>query len=75
MICESRDGSLTVSVGSGLTDANRKDFMTENLVDKIVAVKYNSRITNSAGEESLFLPIFLELREDKTEADLNEEIK
>jgi ATP-dependent DNA ligase len=75
LICESSDGVVKVSVGSGLTDANRKDFMGQNLLDKIVAVKYNSRIKNKLGDESLFLPIFIELRDDKDTADSSKDIK
>ena len=75
LICESSDGVVKVSVGSGFTDANRKHFMGQNLLDKIVAVKYNSRIKNKLGEESLFLPIFIELRDDKDTADSSKDIK
>jgi len=75
IICESADGIVKVNVGSGFTDANRKQYWSENLVDKIVAVKYNSRIKNKAGEESLFLPVFIELRDDKDVADNSKVIK
>jgi len=40
-----------------------------------VAVKYNSRIKNKVGEESLFLPVFIELRDDKDVADNSKVIK
>jgi hypothetical protein len=75
IVCESADGVIKVRVGSGFTDANRKQYWSENLVDKIVAVKYNSRIKNKLGEESLFLPIFIELRDDKDVADSSKVIK
>jgi ATP-dependent DNA ligase len=75
LICESSDGVVKVSVGSGLTDANRKDLMGQNLLDKIVAIKYNSRIKNKLGDESLFLPIFIEIRDDKDVADSSKDIK
>ena len=75
IVCESADGVVKVSVGSGFTDANRKQYWAENIVDKIVAVKYNSRIKNKLGEESLFLPVFIELRDDKDAADSSEVIK
>lgn len=75
IICESADGIIKVNVGSGFTDALRKQYWSENLVDKIVAVKYNSRIRNKAGEESLFLPVFIELRDDKNVADSVKVIK
>jgi hypothetical protein len=74
ILCESSDGVIKVSVGSGFKDEHRKNYGQE-LVDKIVAVKYNMRIKNKIGEESLFLPIFIEIRDDKTVADSSEEIK
>jgi len=75
IVCESADGIVKVNVGSGFTDALRKQYWGENLVDKIVAVKYNARIKNKAGEESLFLPVFIELRDDKDVADNSKVIK
>jgi ATP-dependent DNA ligase len=74
LICESADGVVKVSVGSGLTDSQRKSYGQE-IVDKIVAIKYNSRIKNKLGEESLFLPIFVEIRDDKDEADSSKDVK
>jgi len=42
----------------------------EATAGKIVAVKYNEVIKDKhSGYHSLFLPIFLEVREDKEEAD------
>jgi DNA ligase-1 len=75
IVCESSDGIVKVNVGSGFTDAHRKQYWKENLVDKIVAVKYNARIKNKAGEESLFLPVFIEIRDDKSDADNAKDIK
>lgn len=75
IVCESADGIVKVNVGSGFSDAQRKQYWKENLVDKIVAVKYNSRIKNKAGEDSLFLPVFIELRDDKDVADTTKVIK
>jgi hypothetical protein len=40
-----------------------------------VAVKYNARIKNKQGEESLFLPVFVEIRDDKDVADSSKIIK
>jgi ATP-dependent DNA ligase len=73
--CESADGVIKVSVGSGFTDQQRKDLWSQNIVDKIAAIKYNMRIKNKAGEESLFLPIVLEIRDDKEVADNSKDIK
>jgi hypothetical protein len=75
IICESADGIVKVNVGSGFNDVQRKQYWKENLVDKIVAVKYNARIKNKTGEESLFLPVFIELRDDKDVADNSKVIK
>jgi hypothetical protein len=75
IVCESADGIVKVNVGSGFNDAQRKQYWKENLVDKIVAVKYNARIKNKTGEESLFLPVFIELRDDKDVADPSKDIK
>lgn len=75
IICESADGIVKVRVGSGFNDEHRKNFWGNNLVDKIVAIKYNSRIKNKLGEESLFLPIFVEIRDDKDVADVSKDIK
>lgn len=75
LLVESADGILKVSVGSGLTDALRAELNSTTILGKVIAVKYNARIKNVKGEESLFLPIFLEVREDKDEADYSKDIK
>jgi hypothetical protein len=72
--CESADGVIKVSVGSGFSDYQRSSLGAE-IIGKIAAVKYNMRIKNKAGEESLFLPIVLEIREDKDVADDSKSIK
>lgn len=75
LLCESSDGIIKVGVGSGFNDEQRKKFINDNLIGKIVAVKYNSRIITKSGEHSLFLPIFVEIREDKDVADSSGDIK
>jgi len=47
----------------------------EDVVDKIIAVKYNSLIEDVNGEHSLFLPVFIEIREDKKKADSLKDMK
>ena len=74
LLCESSDGIVKVSVGSGFNDAQRQSIGNAE-IGKIVAVKYNARITNKQGEESLFLPIFVEVRYDKDVADSSKDIK
>jgi ATP-dependent DNA ligase len=73
--CESADGLIWVDIGSGFNDEQREEYFTPDIIGKIVAVKYNARIINKQGGHSLFLPIFLEIREDKTEADHSSKIK
>ena len=75
LVCESEDGLIQVNVGSGYTDAERDSFGRE-VIGKIVAVKYNARIKDRGeGIERLFLPIFIEIREDKDVADISTRIK
>lgn len=74
LVCQSRDGILNVVVGSGLTDEMRNQDPAIFL-DKIIAVKYNARSENKAGDQTLSHPVFLEVRLDKDEADSSEVIK
>ena len=76
LICESNDGAIRVNVGSGYTDEQRKEFVVDYVVGKVATVKYNARIQDKGGNvESLFLPTFIELREDKNIADDSKRIK
>jgi len=76
LVLTSADGVVKVNVGSGFTDEQRDKYTKENTVGKVVAVKYNARIQDKkTGQTSLFLPVFLELREDKTDADISIDIK
>ena len=80
IVCQSgsTDGkTITVSVGSGFNDDHRINLwnIRTELLGKIVALKYNSSIQNKQGGDSLFLPIFLEIREDKTVPDNYKDIK
>ena len=75
LICESEDGQLQVNVGSGFNDEDRKKLTKEVVEGKVITVKYNARIQSKNGDESLFLPIFVEVREDKDQADHIKDIK
>lgn len=75
LICESSDGLLSVGIGSGFTDEQRKELTPQNTIGKIVAVRYNSKIKNKSGNHSLFLPRVIEIREDKDTADTFKKIK
>lgn len=76
LVLESEDGGVKVNVGSGFTDEQRDKYTREETVGKVVAVKYNARIQDKKTlQHSLFLPVFLELREDKAIADASSSIK
>jgi len=69
LLVESADGKVASAVGTGLSDEERSLDPTE-FVGKIAAIKYNAIITDKkTGAKSLFLPVFIEVREDKTVAD------
>ena len=74
LVCESSDGKLRVSVGSGLSDAEREELWEDSPVGKVIAVKYNEKIMSDIGFWSLFLPRSMGVRFDKTEADSFAEI-
>ena len=74
LVCESSDGVIRVNVGSGYSDEQRDQY-TKKVIGKIVTVKYNARIKDRSGVESLFLPVFIELREDKDNAESSKSIK
>ena len=75
LVCESEDGVIRVNVGSGYSDEQR-DAYTKQVIGKVITVKYNARIKERSGNtESLFLPVFIELREDKDIADMANKIK
>lgn len=72
--CSSSDGKVCVSVGSGFSDAFRKQFVkTYQRSDSnsmFVEIRSNGLIKNANDDTySLFLPRFIEIRNDKTEAD------
>lgn len=75
LICESADGLLSVGIGSGFTDEQRKELTPSNTLGKIVAVRYNAKIKNKTVNHSLFLPRVIEIREDKDTADTFKKIK
>ena len=66
---QTSDGLMRVNVGSGFNDDDR-DAIDRSVIGSIVAVKFNGLIRDKkTGEFSLFLPIFVEVRLDKSEAD------
>lgn len=76
LVLESACGKLRTNVGTGFTDEHRDMFTRKNTVGKIVSVKYNSKIQDKGNNGwALFLPVFLEIREDKVKPDRLDKIK
>jgi DNA ligase-1 len=69
LLCESSCGKLRVSVGTGFTDSDREQDWGLSM-GKIVTVLYESVIKDKNKDSlySLYLPRFLELRNDRNEA-------
>lgn len=80
LLCQSIDGMIEVSVGSGFTDAQRQQFFDnpELILNRIVTVRAND-VVNDVNDDreiySLFLPRFVEIRNDKDQADSLAEIQ
>ena len=73
LYCESSEGDIQVSVGSGFSDEFRKKFYEENkgkpIENLFIDVRSNGLIQADDNTWSLFLPRFVEIRTDKDEAD------
>ena len=74
LVLETSCGRLKVKVGTGLNDLDRaKPF--DYYVGKVIEIQYNEFIkSKSKNTDSLFLPRFVEVREDKNTATSYEEI-
>jgi ATP-dependent DNA ligase len=76
LVLESGCGTIRVNVGTGFSDTNRDNFTAANSIGRIVAIKYNARIADKNSDtQSLFLPVFVEFRDDKSVADTDKDIK
>jgi len=70
LVCESVDGKVKVNVGTGLSDVQRKQFCYQGMIGRIAAIEYNELVKSKNSDTySLFLPRFIELRDDKDVAD------
>jgi ATP-dependent DNA ligase len=78
LCCASSCEKLVCDVGTGFTDEQRKDVWSRrhDWIGKVVQVKAND-LLDSKGKEtySLFLPVFQEMRFDKSQADSLERIR
>jgi ATP dependent DNA ligase domain/DNA ligase OB-like domain len=72
--CETSDGLIEVNVGSGFSDEDRQ-MKPEDIVGKIIEVKYNQTIVSKAvgAKTCLFLPRVVCIRHDKTMASTSKE--
>jgi len=70
-ICEDSSGTLKVKIGSGFTDLDLKELSDnpDQHIGKICSVQYNVIINDKNNNWSLFLPRFIEIRNDKVQAD------
>ena len=68
LIVESSDGKVKFNVGSGFTDKLREN--PSQFLDKVIKVRYNDVVQNKDEPDfyALYLPRFIRVREDKTEA-------
>ena len=70
-VCQDETEQLKVNVGSGFTDIDRDVLFTKDVIGKLVEVKYNELQQDEKGNYYLFLPIFLEIRNDGDLDNLN----
>ncbi len=74
LILQTSCGRIEVDCGSGLTDLDRKKSPDE-FIGKIIEIQYNKFIQSKKDKPaSLYLPRFVEVREDKNTATSYEEI-
>lgn len=73
--CQTGDGVLEVSIGSGLTEQDRLQ-PPEFFIGKLIDVKYNMKIKAKGDKKPcLFLPIYRGIREDVEIADNFDKLK
>ena len=70
LMCESSDGWLKTNI-SGFNDAMRREIWghKDDYLGKIVTVRFNDVMVKEGQPAALFLPRFIEFREDKSDAD------
>ncbi len=75
LICKTDDNIVHVDV-SGMTDFQRKDFIDNSIIGKVVTIKHNGLLANKSNDGySVFLPRLIEVRYDKDVTDTFESIK
>lgn len=72
---ETSDGLIKFNVGTGLSDAQRAEYWANDPTGKIAAIEGNDIVTSEGkSTESVFLPVLVEVREDKKVADTRDEV-
>lgn len=73
----SQDREVECWVGTGFSDQQREEYTADFIVGSLVEVKYNELIQSKDPTKrvSLFLPRFIEIRFDKSQADTLEELQ
>ncbi len=68
-MCKDLSGEYEVKVGSGFTEQDLIELSRnpDDIIGKVVAIQYNVPIEDKNGNKSLFLPRFIEVRNDKSE--------
>ena len=71
LVCTDKSKTLNVKIGAGFTDKDLEILSAnpDDLIGKIAAVQYNVTITDKHENRSLFLPRFIEIRNDKSDPD------
>lgn len=78
IVFESEDKNIRVNVGGGFSDSDLEEIMrngTDYYIGKVATIRFNEIINSKEdGVYSLFLPRFVEFRNDKDEADSLEKV-
>lgn len=77
LICQTEDGVLEVSVGTGFSDEERSQLTPENTIGRIIEVQYNQIIQAKTDKKPcLYLPRAVRFRDgEKDKANTFEELK
>lgn len=77
LTCSTSDGIITTNVGTGFSDELRENMWNarDTLIGRFVEIKVNELQYDRDNQPYLFLPVFVETRVDKAEADSFEKIK
>lgn len=75
LLCESKDGKVKFSVGTGLKDPDRA-LDPKEFINRVIEVSYNQLIKSKGRDTlSVFLPVYKSVRYDKLFANTLEELK